>query len=428
MLPFLTDYDPIGGSSGSIDPLGALRSYMALADLLLPGVTTITTRSRYLSMMCAALANAEKHREFLPGASGLAQRRKAVEPFERLWALACVAAGKAGQDGAADGLRGVSYAENSYQFFAAGTKKASCDFPLLKYQSRTGAVGTYWGALASGQLIDPNTGALAPDGQELAAVFPDLPFENKSRANFASPDTALRVTLTLDEVAEWGMRCHLRAASPDERKKLGEVLTADVRREYVSQALGKMAEEIPGDWGIADLRRLQQELDAIPPACKIGLPVVVEGVIRMELFHDAVLAVFETLLWWGTQHSAKPINDLVADGDFRKSYDRCIEAAQNFREFFHECDRRNAAEAEYIARLIRALLVRQTGLSIGVMAFSEAQQSEIDGAPSRLADEDNAFRGLLDGELGQERVDVGLRRAVTRITRRRLIRRSTASF
>jgi hypothetical protein len=81
MLPFVTAYDPLGGSSGSIDPLGALQTYGTLADLLLPGVTTITTRSRYLSMLCAALASAEKHRQLLPGASGLAQRRKAVEPF-----------------------------------------------------------------------------------------------------------------------------------------------------------------------------------------------------------------------------------------------------------------------------------------------------------------------------------------------------------
>ena len=55
MLPFLTAYDPLGGSSGSIDPLGALQTYGALADMLLPGVTTIATRSRYLSMLCAAL-------------------------------------------------------------------------------------------------------------------------------------------------------------------------------------------------------------------------------------------------------------------------------------------------------------------------------------------------------------------------------------
>ena len=92
MLPFMTAYDPLGGSSGSIDPLGALQAYGLLADLLLPGVTTITTRSRYLSMLCAALANVERHRQILPGASGLSQRRKGVEPFERLWALACVAA------------------------------------------------------------------------------------------------------------------------------------------------------------------------------------------------------------------------------------------------------------------------------------------------------------------------------------------------
>lgn len=34
--------------------LGALQTYGLLADLLLPGVTTITTRTRYLSMLCAA--------------------------------------------------------------------------------------------------------------------------------------------------------------------------------------------------------------------------------------------------------------------------------------------------------------------------------------------------------------------------------------
>ena len=78
MLPFLTAYDPLGGSTGSIDPLGALQAYGSLADLLLPGVTTITTRSRYLSMLCAALANAEKHRQMLPGASGLSQSRRTI--------------------------------------------------------------------------------------------------------------------------------------------------------------------------------------------------------------------------------------------------------------------------------------------------------------------------------------------------------------
>jgi hypothetical protein len=70
-------------------------------------------------MLCAALANSEKHRLLPPGASGLAQWRKAAESFERLWTLACVAAKEDGRVGAANGLRGVSYAEKSYSAFKA---------------------------------------------------------------------------------------------------------------------------------------------------------------------------------------------------------------------------------------------------------------------------------------------------------------------
>ncbi len=64
--------------------------------------------------------------------------------------------------------------------------------------------------------------------------------------------------------------------------------------------------------------------------------------------------------------------------------------------------RRNAAEAEYIARLLRELLGREDRPSIGIVAFSEAQQSEIEGAINRLGADDPEFRNRLEAEYERE--------------------------
>ncbi|WP_153558378.1 AAA domain-containing protein [Roseimaritima sediminicola] len=64
--------------------------------------------------------------------------------------------------------------------------------------------------------------------------------------------------------------------------------------------------------------------------------------------------------------------------------------------------RRNRAEAEYIAELVREILSRDTGVSLGVIAFSEAQQSEIENALQRLAQSDETFAARLEAELERE--------------------------
>jgi predicted DNA-binding WGR domain protein len=69
-------------------------------------------------------------------------------------------------------------------------------------------------------------------------------------------------------------------------------------------------------------------------------------------------------------------------------------------------DRTNPNEAAYIAHLVRALLRRETRFSIGVVAFSEAQQTEIESALGRLADEDSDFAGRLEAEYVREENDV----------------------
>ena len=60
--------------------------------------------------------------------------------------------------------------------------------------------------------------------------------------------------------------------------------------------------------------------------------------------------------------------------------------------------RRNAAEADYIAEMVRAMLVSGVGHSIGIVAFSEAQQRAIESSLAELAVLDRRFSELLDAE------------------------------
>lgn len=65
-------------------------------------------------------------------------------------------------------------------------------------------------------------------------------------------------------------------------------------------------------------------------------------------------------------------------------------------------ERRNGPEARCIAAMARDLLARDTGLSIGIVAFSEAQQSEIEAALDLMARDDEGFAERLEREYGRE--------------------------
>jgi predicted DNA-binding WGR domain protein len=68
-------------------------------------------------------------------------------------------------------------------------------------------------------------------------------------------------------------------------------------------------------------------------------------------------------------------------------------------------NRCNPGEAAYIAELIRALLERGTSHSIGVVAFSEAQQTQIEESIAALAAEDADFSALLEEAYVREEDD-----------------------
>ncbi|MGN6482630.1 AAA domain-containing protein, partial [Luteibacter sp.] len=65
-------------------------------------------------------------------------------------------------------------------------------------------------------------------------------------------------------------------------------------------------------------------------------------------------------------------------------------------------ERRNQPEAQYIAQVVREMLRRETGMSIGIVAFSEAQQGAIETALEALGTEDADFATRLEREYVRE--------------------------
>ncbi|MEM1261996.1 MAG: AAA domain-containing protein [Pseudomonadota bacterium] len=63
---------------------------------------------------------------------------------------------------------------------------------------------------------------------------------------------------------------------------------------------------------------------------------------------------------------------------------------------------RNAGEATYIAHLVRMVLTDERDLTVGIVAFSQAQQLEIEGALARFAAKDKDFGNTLEQEESRE--------------------------
>jgi len=97
----------------------------------------------------------------------------------------------------------------------------------------------------------------------------------------------------------------------------------------------------------------------------------------------------------------------VPDAEVVANADALLQRAISFHFVEHSpyAERRNEGEARTIARLVRELLARETGLSIGIVAFSEAQQSAIEDALEALGQEDAAFAARLEAESVREQDD-----------------------
>ncbi len=105
--------------------------------------------------------------------------------------------------------------------------------------------------------------------------------------------------------------------------------------------------------------------------------------------------------------SGRPELRVTATDQSAANVDALLERSISYHFLEHGIydQRRNPSEAAYIAGLVRGLLQRGTGLSLGIVAFSEAQQSEIEDALGSLAETDADFATRLEADYTREEND-----------------------
>lgn len=234
-LPVLSAWDPRAAVSGSIDPLGALRPFTAIATTLFPGITTITTRVRYLSWVCAGLRLLDGTPNAPTGGRSGRARRQRVLAWERLVALAtgmyAISVGAVGDDDAWRQLRGVTYVLRAAMEGLRGPA-----FPMLRNQAGIGGVGTYWVTLVAGGLVEEDSGTLTARGEALADAFLKYqvtPERGKLHRLLAGDD----VTFTEPTLTEWGSVAHLGAASKREQSLLADALLEPLAHRKMAAAM-----------------------------------------------------------------------------------------------------------------------------------------------------------------------------------------------
>jgi hypothetical protein len=249
---FWTAFDPLDVESGSIDPVGFLRGYLALADRLLPGLTTVTGVPRYASVICAGTAVAVAQvpgSDDLRGAKLRQKRLGVLKAYERAWALACGLAARDEKIGlvALEGVRGVRYVNRRLDALSPNAKYiSSSSFNLLSNQVRYGGIGIYSAFLESCHLLTSADLSLRPCGERLAAAFPAPP-----------PDVAAHdedAPLPLDALAAWGAEAHPGVLSRTEGKFLAQALEGGGEADWDDEVR----------WAMLRLLAAQDTADGLP--------------------------------------------------------------------------------------------------------------------------------------------------------------------
>ena len=316
---FWTAFDPLDLASGSIDVLGFQRGYIALADKILPGFTTVTTSPRYLSMLCAAIGVAqEKYPDSAVAPVKLRQQRlAAVKSFERAWALACELASTETRIGrqAVDGLRGIQSVRRRLSALSGREKYVRTgSFNLLANQVRYGGIGAYSAMLDDCHLATMRSLSLRPLGMALAEAFPmpsdPMPAHDEDKR------------LSLHGLQEWGGQCHLGSFGKREAKTLTAALRGGEEGGWEDDVRWTMLRFISGVSQDTDrepelLGRLLSAIEngtmnslKVPTSCGQQIHAALVVIQPFERFYQACQFLFDAIRAEATDEAATSLETL----------------------------------------------------------------------------------------------------------------------
>jgi hypothetical protein len=361
---FWTPYDPLDLASGSLDPLGFARGYLALADRFLPGFTTVTTVPRYVSMLCATLKAVKTHSR---NESGIAsskvrqERLKLVKSFERAWAIACGLAARDDSLGpeAVRGLRGIRYVNRRLETLSGREKYIQTgSFNLLSNQVRYGGIGIYSTFLEECHLASMQSFTLLPLGEALAEAFPGpLP---------GTPAHEEDARLSLEALREWGSRAHVGAFTTAEGAVLAQALRGgeeadhpDHLRWAALRMLAKLSPQPGYDEGEL-LRGLAKELwggtfDNLgaPAACFTQIDATLQMLEPFEQFYQGVLFLFERIRGAASDEPEARLADLAGTESVGEAAQAIRKSAGDLRRSLQTAREVNATTTGAVADVLQ---------------------------------------------------------------------------
>lgn len=286
--PFLTAYDPTDLPGGSVDPLGFDRGYELLADKILPGLTNVANRPRYLSAYCAAIVILDEDAELSGSERDVrAQKRDRILQLERLWTLSCGLASEAEPERLpGSGIRGLRYVQAYLRRIRSGSDG---DFRLLSSQARYGMLAIYGSLADKLRLASNDDYQLTEPGRKLGEAFlreTDIPAAIRSAV--VKPKS-----IPVDVLAGWGRRAHVNAPyGAVERATLVDVLQQDPTRRRMCEhfrALPRGSEE-------SELHWFGRMLPAIEASTDRDLAEALRAILAYETAFGALLAAFQRVL------------------------------------------------------------------------------------------------------------------------------------